>query len=540
MSTEKSSAARPANPGRRRHIRTRWIVAAVLVALLAGVSGITWAVLRPKPVTLASGSTTVLADGPIVDSISATGVVAAVTSAKVYSSLAYQVQEVHVSEGQVVRAGDMLAQLDTATIDKQIATKRASMSQASASAAASLAAAQHKYDAVQSGISNGTNAATLNAQSAVTTTQAAWDKAALSYEQYRSALDDGQNSQLIAAQSAVDNARAALANATYNLQLAEDKWVIAGRPDYPDPLRTAFDQADIAFCSARTAYELAKESYDAVATATDDTLATYAAAVDDSYASYLDATQGVGAARASADNELQASLDGVRSSQAAARNDAAVTDLANLEQDLRSATITSPIDGTVTSVSATVGAPASAGVLFVVETTDALKIDASVKEYDVNTVKPGMRVLISSDATREAVYEGTLTSVAAASDKDAAGDTVTGSSVQYATTTALTSTGTGLRIGMNVRLQYVVQEQQHVLAVPYDAVYKNTWGSDAVLAVVTRPNGNLVLEEVPVTVGLQSDLDVAISGNLVREGLRVLNNPTGYQAGTVVQLDTES
>lgn len=534
MSTEQIPTGEPSTRLRKRRSRRRWIAIVVVAAVVLALGGTAWALLRPKRTTVGAADTTVLKYGDLVSSISATGVVSAKTSAKVYSSLAYQVQDVYVTQGQAVQAGDRLAQLDTATVDKQIASKKASMSQTAASAAASLATAQHKYDAAQAAISDGTNAGILNAQNAVTTAHANWTKATATYEAYRSGLDDGQNSQLISAQTAVDNARNSVTAASYTEQLAYDTWVAAGKPDYPAPTKTALDQAQNALKAARTAYENAQSAYDAVATTTDNTLSDYQAAADAAYDSYTAAESSLNASRTSAQTDLQLSLDSVKSAQASSRTDAAVTDLANLVRDKQSATIVSPITGVVTAVYATVGAPGQ-GVLFVVETPDSLKIDASVKEYDVNSVKPGMSVLITADATRDAVYNGRISSIAPASDKDAAGKTITGSDIQYGTTVDVTSSGTQLRIGMNVRLQYVVDTAEHVLAVPYDAVRKNATGTDVVLAVVPR-GGASVLEEYPVTVGLASDLNIAVSGANIVEGLRVVNNPATYKAGAVVTL----
>ena len=98
------------------------------------------------------------------------------------------------------------------------------------------------------------------------------------------------------------------------------------------------------------------------------------------------------------------------------------------------------------------------------------------------------------------------------------------------------SQDTGLRIGMSVRLNYVLEAETGVLAVPYDAVYTNASGQSCVMAARDQGNGKYLLEEIPVATGVESDVEVAISGPGIQAGLQVLNDPAGRQAGEVVTL----
>ncbi len=525
----------PALEARPKRKRRRWIIPVVAAAVLLAGAGTAWSVLRPKVTAVGVGDTTVLTAGTLTNSISATGAVSSATSAKVYSSLNYQVTNVYADLGQAVRAGEQLAQLDTTTLDQQIASKKASMTQSQATAAASLAAAQNKYNASASALRNGNNTALVNAQSSLTTANNNWQKATKTYQDAKNALGDGNNSQLVSAQTALDNATANVTSAAYSEQKARDAWEAASEPAYPDATKVALDQAVNALNAAKTSCKNAQDAYDAASTSADNSLSDLKAAADQAHDAYTNAQKGLAAAQASAKTDLQTGADSVKSSQASSRQDAAVTDLAGLMTNRASATIIAPVDGTVTAVNATVGAPAS-GVLFVVESPDRLTISSSVNEYDANTVKPGMRVLITSDATRDAVFDGTVSSIAPASGKDATGNTITGSDIQYATKIDVTSTGTGLKIGMNTRVQYVIDQQTGVLSVPSDAVYANAHGTQTVLVLANRPGGDYTVEEVPVTLGVENDIDVAVSGNGIASGTRVLNSPAKYRAGTVVSL----
>jgi HlyD family secretion protein len=102
---------------------------------------------------------------------------------------------------------------------------------------------------------------------------------------------------------------------------------------------------------------------------------------------------------------------------------------------------------------------------------------------------------------------------------------------------AITSENTGLLIGMNVRLNYIVDEATHVLTVPYEAVYTNAAGASCVLAAMPQAGSDKhILQEFVVETGLETDIAVVISGPDIVSGLRVINTPTSYQAGQEVTI----
>lgn len=562
-------AEQPADPVRtplaemtaRRRRRRRWLIGgAALVALLTVVA-VAVARLQPQVKAVPASDTTVLSVGNLRNSVSATGTVASANSFKVYSNQAYAVRHIYVEVGQSVAVGDRLLDLDTATLDKQVASKTAAMDQAAGTSAAAVNAARDKYDLARKALSDGTNAGIVNATSAVTNALNAWEKAQQAADAYADTLDSDQNTQVLTLKSALDNAENALATAQYSARKAASD-LAAARQAYDaakaavataasadalataktnlDAAQKAYDaladvsrRADLALNSAETVRDNADAQYEAALAGADTTLADLEKTADAAQDTYTNAQAALDAAEASANTEIQLALDALRSSEASASNGVALQDLANLTQDLSATTVTAPVAGTVTAVYANVGANA-AGLVFLIEDTTRLVIDSSVKEFDVVSVKPGMPVTIQSDATRDAVYEGRIASIAPASGKDATGKTITGSDIQYATKVDVVPLDTKLHIGMNVRLNYVLAEQNGVFAVPLDAVYTSPKAGSAVLAAVKDARGATVLQEFAVTTGLSNDLSVAISGRGIEEGLRVINAPTKYTAGATV------
>ena len=280
---------------------------------------------------------------------------------------------------------------------------------------------------------------------------------------------------------------------------------------------------------AETAYAAAITQYNATVTTVDNTLADYATAVETSYEAYQTAQTNLQSAKVSAQNQLQSYRDNLNSAYAGANT--AVTDvsLRQLRADLADTEIKAPVAGTVTAVYAEVGS-SGAGLLFVIEDVDHLVVATSVKDYDVGTVKTGMPVTIKSDSTGDTVYDGKITTIAPTAAKAANGATNTsGGDVTFDTDVEVLSQKTGLRVGMSVRLNFVVDSAKNVLSVPYEAVYQNEAGEDCVLAAVEQEDGQYLLAEFPVTTGLENDLDIVVQGPDLKEGLRIVSEPDIYR-----------
>lgn len=299
-----------------------------------------------------------------------------------------------------------------------------------------------------------------------------------------------------------------------------------------EQLQAALSAAQAEQGAAQTAYDQAKSAYDSAS----GQGYSLSLAVDSAYNGYVTALKSLDAAIASVETQLQSSenqLDSAKLSAQSARETRELT-LEQLEGSLDDLVITAPASGTVTAVYATVGGP-STGLLFVIEDVEDLVVKTTIRSYDIGQVQEGMDVTIKSDATGDASFDGSVSFIAPASQKTATGDTNTANEVFDAEVKVL-SQDTGLRIGMSVRLNYVLQAETGVLAVPYDAIYTNEAGQSCVLAARDQGNGKYILEEIPVTTGVESDVEVAISGPGIEAGLQVLNDPTGRQPGEVVTL----
>ena len=124
--------------------------------------------------------------------------------------------------------------------------------------------------------------------------------------------------------------------------------------------------------------------------------------------------------------------------------------------------IRSPIDGVVTAVFAREGGVGH-GLLFVVEDVDNLRIRTRFREYDVGRIRTGMNVEIRADAggvLGSAVYTGIISRINPAAVQSEFWETAIMPVVEFEAEVAVTQPNTSLRIGMNTRLNIMLEGQE--------------------------------------------------------------------------------
>lgn len=393
-----------------------------------------------------------------------------------------------------------------AVLEREIAGLEGSVSQLEAA----LAGAENALTQAESARRNcqqqvtGSERSLENAKAAYTDAQAAYNAAVTSVdnqlEDYSTAVDTAYTSY----QSALTSLDAAWETARNSLA------------DYYTAVETTYES-----------YMSALESLETTRNTAEDTLEDYETSVETAYESYQSAQTGLDAARESAQNQLQTYKDNLNSAYASANNTTGEVNLRQLRADLETTEITAPVSGTITAVYAEVGS-SGAGLLFVIEDVDNLVVSTSVKDYDVGSIRTGMAVTIKSDSTGSDIYDGEITSIAPTANKTPAGTTDTSGDIAFATDVAVTSQDTRLKIGMSVRLNFILDEAKDVLYVPYDAVYQADGGRTCILAAMEREDGTYLLREIPVTTGMENDLDIVVEGAELEAGMRVVSEPDTY------------
>ena len=532
--------------GRKARLLIGVVAAVLLVAALPRLLGD-----GAEDDVLGLSDTTVLSYTDLRSSISATGTVESAMSMTVYSTMSYTVMDVHVEVGDYVEEGQLLAELDGEMIRDQISSQQANLNAASKSSKAQLQAAQDNYDNFLAGLQSGLNSTLLSAQNQVDTAYDNYIKAETAYERYREGLAVNENTAILNAEASLENAEIALEQAEDAYERAEEFYEDAkaayeeAEDAYEawggDELLVALEQAEYAKDSAydqlnaaekaldraETGYDLAYASYQAAMTGADNALADYETAMDLAWDAYQKALTAQESAKKGVADQLQSYANTLASAKAGTSHAGSYEAIRQLRADLADTKITAPCAGTVTAVYAEVGSPGS-GLLFVIEDVEDLVIDTSVKGYDVGTVNAGMKVIVQSDNTGDAEIEGVISRIAPTANKNALGATDTSTEPMFAAEVRVLTEDSGLRIGMDAQLDYIITEVEHVLTVPYEAVYRNEEDQTCVLAAIEQDDGRFLLEEFVVKTGADDDLDIVIHGAGIEEGMRIVHEPETY------------
>ncbi len=278
----------------------------------------------------------------------------------------------------------------------------------------------------------------------------------------------------------------------------------------------------------------------------EDQLSTYRQNADSAKSSYNQALRSLKATRVAAGDELQSYEDSVRTSKASSNDDVTKVELANLYQDLNDMTIRAPMSGTVTKVFANEGSSAT-GSLFKIENLDNLIITTELKAFDLQTVRTGMPVDIKTDATENEVFHGRLVSISdSATDTSSVADPVnstssTSNDPTFKAKVILENAPENLLAGMKAQLNIITAEDQNVYAVPFSSVIENKDGSKSILVAEKEDKGDnrYRLKELPVSTSLENDLNIVIEGNNLKDGMLVINDPTNFSEGALIELKNQ-
>lgn len=516
--------------------------------------------------------------------ISTNGNVESTDSVNVYTNLTYPVKDILVEVGDHVNEGDVLCVLDSEDLQQQITQKQLSLATASANNQQQIETNQKKYDDAMETLNAGLNTELNTAQQNVNDAKRKVDQAQKDLDAAKSKLDSNLNTELISAQSAYDTASTALGRAekalkdrrnelgSYYSDLERDyeealkKYERAVKNDDDDveelkadvleckqALTDAENEADALYMKgtetlsvdqlrrnvtdAQQAYDTAKQNLDAAKKAVDDQLGTYETELTTAKDAYNNALKAQKATQTAVTHGLEDNLQAIETSKLSADDRVQREELKNLQEQLGKCTVTAPVSGTITAVYATEGASPS-GVMFQIENTDALQVDVKIKEYDVNTVKPNMAAIIKADATGDDEYEGYLEKVSPTAvrtpESTDGNNTANSKDVEFDATVVVSSKETGLRIGMTARADIVTEQKENVFAVPYDAISTAADGSSVVYTVKEQEDGTTIAEAVPVTMGLETDYEVEISGDLLTEGMQIISDSKQIQPGMPV------
>ena len=534
------------------------LTALLLVVLIAAVL-VLRAVLGGKK---AAGSTyqfvrtSTLQKTSLTDSVSVNGTVksgyeASVTVAD--SAKLYKVSEVKVAVGDTVKKGDVIATLDTSDLEKQIESaeesygdtlKSAQTSYDRATADLETSTVQHenslidlqaKIDQADQNLQDAKDALT-KAQENERKTQSTYDTAVSDYNTLKSAYDSASASisaytqEKNVAATALNNALYA-ANQALSAQLAdpdndEKRQAAEDAQAKVTDAQNTYNEADQKLTEAQnscstpslglygfTSIQTALNQADSTKTQAESALDSAKNAVDTANTQISTCEQQVKAAHDSYDQEknysnlLNKSQNVEDSATKLEQAQRTPDNLETLRSTLEDCTLTATMDGTITALNATVGSVCS-GTVATIQNTDALVVDVTIPANSVPKLSTGMTCHITSDATGDAVIDGTLTQI----------DPVANDNGSFGAKVVVNGDADGLLIGISAKVEIVISEKDNVFIVPRDAVGTADDGSSYVLRKTGGEGVDMTFEQVTVTTGDTNDFYVEITGSDLQEG----------------------
>jgi len=407
--------------------------------------------------------------GNLTATLSTAGTVAAQAQVTLAFQTSGQIKAINVKTGDQVKAGQVLAQLDSTALEMAVAK-----------AQVALETSQVNLQQTKEGP---TAAEVQSAKASLASAQAAYQAALNKY--------DLSDAQLAVARAQVDKAKATLQRAQLAYDWEKNNWLDA------DPTQSAQKES---LDDAQSAYDLAVLSYNQTAAGINDR-----------------ALQSAASAVAQAQYQLDDLLntptpEDIASAEAQVKQDEASLQLAQLQ--LAQASIVAPFDGTIAEVYAQVGQQASTSTdVVALADLSRLNLAVTLAEVDMPKVKAGQQAEITFDAEPSQVFTGTVTEI------DLVGTTTSGV-VNYAATVSIDTPTDALRPGMNASANIILQQRENVLLVPNRAV--RSVGKTKTATVVNGEQSN----EVSVTLGLSGDTKSEVVDGLHEGDVVIINQTT--------------
>jgi HlyD family secretion protein len=467
-----------------------------------------------------------------------------------YASLSFigsliPIADIRVTAGQVVEEGDVLARLETASLERSVDQAEAAL----LTAEENLADAQAKYSALD----------LEKLQLAVTQAEINLDKAKVAREELL-------NPDLEAAEQAILTAQYNLQTAEVNLELAqvnsgvtstirdleyavawhernvrdiENNGTASGsnseaasaalaqvaRPGGgPSVEPMTLEEAQTALADAREELVLAHLNAVLTLAKAEDKVADAEKALADAEETLADLQAGPSALElAKADNSItqaelkltraQADLEDLLAGTAEktvklaqARYNSAVTNLAEAQAALEESTMVAPFRGTIISVLAEAGDEVSTGqVIVTMANLDLLRVIAYVDETEISQVQVGQTVDITFDAYSGYSFWGEV--LEAPIQGQLVNNVVTYEVI--ISLEGLETAGISLKTGLTANLMIRTAHKDDVLLLPVYAVQATTDGK-----VVTIQNSDGTTSLVPVRTGVTDGTYIEIVGGL--------------------------
>lgn len=488
-----------------------WIPILIVLALIIGIVSISLKRMGSQ-IEMAANTVEIepVAKRDLSDSISMKGTISGESKTNVMSIASAEVTSVSVQPGDIISEGDPLVTLDTADLEKEIASLGTDITNADAIAQNETA---QKKDSLNQAVED-QNTALSRAQSTIDEAQRDLDSTQNNYNSCKDSLDK-KNGSLSDAKRELEAAEKELQKASTALESAQTAYT--ADPD-DKKLKKAYDAALKTQTEKQTAYEKAQLSLTNLQTdiaSLEAELSTYDSSIKAAQNTLESAKESYADTATSTARTVAAAQNAVNMEQYQSDDSHSLSEkLDNLKKQLDDCTLTAPCSGVVTAVNVSVGDNYAAGTTMItIEDTSALKVIVNVEEANILKLQEGMKAIITTDATGEEEISGTVTRVVRVKNQSTTDAAASGS---YSAEISIDSTS--LLVGMNAKARIILQEKSSVLAVPYDLIRLDDDGSNYVLVAIGNEDGTATAVRKNIVCGEEVDYYTEITGGDLKEG----------------------
>lgn len=520
------------------------LIPAVIVLVLAGGLGVhglnRYKARKAMAEQMSQVETTTVTKQNLVDSISVTGTVNSADARDVSATASnVEVETVNYKVGDYVNEGDVVVVLNSSELERKLKEAQNSQALSEYNENKSIETASESYtQAVEDGTDD-YNKAVKSESQAKEDLQDAEDElsgAASRLKKKETKVNEAQ-AALDALTDPTDSYTAAanaLESANAKVKTLADQGQAAGDAEYDAAKQEAdaaqatydsvsaekatYDAAVQALSQAKAAYTEAHQEYNSAADAEEKASDTYETASDN----LTDASK-------NNDRNISNAADSLEKAQKQKEysNDSSAQTIEDYQEQITACTVTAPISGVITAMEVEEGDTylGEGKTLFSIANSQNFIVSASVDEYDVSSISKDMTAAVIVEALGDDELPAKVSYIAPTATTSTSGNSA--GSASYDLEIALDDENADLRIGMTAKASIVKEAVYDVLTVPYDCV---TTDEDGNSSVTIDKDGEKV--QVPVTLGMQSDYYVEISGDDIEEGTAVyystpmVNNPS--------------
>ncbi len=453
-----------------------WGVALAALVLLAAAGARTY-VRKKAQAAIREGfsqvETVQVSKQNLINSISVTGTIASADSRDVQAiAKNVEVLEVNGEVGDYVNEGDVIVVLDSTDLELSLTQAQNSQALSQYKENKTIETAEENYtEAVEDGTTD-------------------YQKALKNAEDAKEALQEA-DADLEEAASSLKRQEARLSEAK---EKQAEAYAALQVDDTNSDLKEAYAAASSAVSAAQTEYTSRHQKYLQL----EDT-------DDKAIEAYENAVEALEEAEKKNNRNIDSAGDELEQSQMERQysNSSSTQSIENLQDQIESCTVKAPRSGVITALNVEVGDTymGEGNTLFTVADEKNFVVSASVDEYDISSIVKDQTAAVIVEALGDEELPATVSFVSPTAEKAEYGSSA------YSIEIALDDENTDLRIGMTAKASVVLDAAYDVLTVPYDCV---TTDEDGNSTLAIDQNGERT--EIPVTLGMQGDYYVEVSG----------------------------